>query len=236
MQRLLVILLFSSTLALIGCQPQIQSTLATTATSTLAVSGGASVEAVPDRLQLGLAVERMGQDIPKLKTEVDAITANLLDYLTKQGINHDHIQSFAIRIYPQYRYDDGQQQLTGYQVSRRMTINFLNPEQHSPFLEYALNNGVQRVDEPQLTISNVDALYQQALIEALQLARQKAEKLAAAAGVSIVGVADIRESSNQAPVVRYRMAQAEMSADVSLPGQQSVEARVDVVYRLNSED
>lgn len=233
MQRLLIILLFSSTLALAGCQPQ---TAATAPSSTLAVSGSAAVEAVPDRLQLNLSVERMGQDIPKLKAEVDGITATLIDYLREQGLSDDHIQSFAVRIHPQYRYDEGQQQLTGYQVARRMTIDFLDPEQHSPFLEYALQNGVQRVEEPQYTLSNADALYQQALTEALQLARQKAEKLADAAGVSIIGVKDIRESSNQAPVVRYRVAQAEMSADVSLPGQQSVEARVEVIYRLSGQN
>ncbi|MFC0445254.1 SIMPL domain-containing protein [Pseudidiomarina halophila] len=236
MQRLLVILLFSSTLALTGCQPVSQPTATKTPSPTLAVSGNAAVEAVPDRLQLSLSVERTGQDIPSLKTEVDGITATLIDYLREQGIHDDHIKSFAVRIHPQYRYDDGQQQLTGYQVARRMTIDFLQPEQHSPFLEYALQVGVQRVDEPHYTLSNADALYQQALTEALQLARQKADKLAAAAGVSIIGVETIHENSNQAPVVRYRVAQAEMSADVSLPGQQSVEARVDVVYRLSDQN
>ncbi|MDN7130366.1 SIMPL domain-containing protein [Pseudidiomarina terrestris] len=233
MQRVFILLIIATTLALAGCQPQVPAATHSTAAPTVAVSASASVAAVPDRLQLSLSVERLGQDIPALKTEVDKITANLLSYLREQGISDTAIQSFAIRITPQYRYDDGQQHLTGYQVSRRMVIDFHDPEQHSPFLEYALNNGVQRVSEPQLTISNADELYQQALTQALELARTKAEQLALTAGVTIMGVQDIRESSNQAPVTRYRVPAAEMQADVSLPGQQAVEARIEVVYRLS---
>lgn len=218
---------------LMGCQPPTSSQ--SLPERTLSVSASASVEAVPDRVQLTLNVERTGMDIPALKTEVDTITANLIQQLKTQNVPETAIQSYALRVYPQHRYDDGEQKLIGYQVARRIVVDFATIDQHAEFLEFALNNGVQRVDEPVFSVSNTEALYQQALTEAITLARAKAERMASAAGVSLGKVYSLQESSHQAPVVRYRVAQAEMADAVSLPGQQSIEAQVAVVYTLTGQ-
>ena len=223
-----------SALVLLGCQPQ--SIPTQQSSQTLSVSGSASVQAVPDRVQLTLNVERTGMDIPDLKDQVDGITQTLLSRLQELGIEARNIQSHALRVYPQHRYNEGEQKLIGYQVNRRMVVDFGTTDKHSDFLEFALNNGVQRIDEPVYSISNADALYQQALTEAISAARDKAEQMASAAGVTISGVQSLQESSQQAPVVRYRVAQADMAESVSLPGQQSVEARVAVVFTLAGQD
>ncbi len=221
-------------LGLVGCQPPATATAAPQ--HTLSVSGSASVEAVPDRVQLSLNVERMGMDIPALKSEVDGITRTLLQQLSELGVEETKIQSHAIRVYPQHRYSDGEQKLIGYQVNRRMIIDFDDANQHSGFLEFALNNGVQRVDEPVYQLSNADALYQQALTQAIAAARSKAEQMAAAAGVEISGVHSLQENSQQAPMVRYRVAEASMADSVSLPGQQRVEATVSMVFTLTGQN
>lgn len=219
---------------LMGCQPPAPQQQA--AEKTLSVSASASVQAVPDQVQLTVNVERTGMDIPALKAEVDGITAKLIERLREQNVAETAIQSHALRVYPQHRYDEGEQKLVGYQVNRRMVVDFASIEQHAEFLEFALNNGVQRVDEPVFSVSNADELYQQALTEAIALARAKAERMANAAGVAIKGVQSLQESSQQAPVVRYRVAQAAMADSVSLPGQQSIEARIAVVFNLVGQD
>ncbi|CAB0150392.1 26 kDa periplasmic immunogenic protein [Pseudidiomarina piscicola] len=233
MRRLIPVIVVLSTLTLVGCQRSAGPPTSTQQPATIAVSGSASVTAVPDRLQLSLTVERMGMDIPSLKTKVDSITTKLIDYLRKQGVDDSKIQSYALRVYPQNRYDNGEQKLIGYQVSRRLIIDFVDPEQHSPFIQFALANGVQRVDPPQLSLSNAKQLYQQALQKALTVARSKAEQMAATAATEIIAVQSIHEGSNQAPTVRYRVPQAAMDSGAeSLPGEQAVEAHVNVVYQL----
>ncbi|RUO72413.1 SIMPL domain-containing protein [Pseudidiomarina sediminum] len=239
MKRMIPLSLIVASAALLGCQPQANAMPnESVAPATISVNGSAAVEAVPDRVQVRLNVERTGKDIPALKEEVDAITAELLSYLASEGIAKEDIQSYAVRINPKYRYDDGEQILLGYQVSRRVVVDFDEADQHSAFLEFALDNGVQRVEEPQYSISNADGLYEQALAQAVANARSKADKLAAAAGVTITGVRQVNENSHQAPVARYRMMAAnEMgSADVSLPGQQSVNAQVHVVFEISAKD
>lgn len=228
----LVVGFFAVTLT--ACQPV--TTAPATSQHTLSVSGSASVNAVPDRVQLTLNIERTGMAIPALKNEVDTITASLLNDLKARGIQEQNIQSHALRVYPQHRYDNGEQKLIGYQVNRRLVVDFVQAEQHSAFLEFALNNGVQRVDEPVYSISNADELYQQALTEAIRNARHKAEQMAAAAGVRLQGVHSLQENSRQAPMVRYRVAESAMADSVSLPGQQSIEASVAVVFSLTGQN
>ncbi|WP_417689853.1 SIMPL domain-containing protein [Pseudidiomarina sp.] len=233
MRYLSSVILALGALTLIGCQPVTPNQ--STHDDTLSVSTSASVQAVPDRVQLTVNVERTGMDIPAFKAEVDSITAGLIQQLKKQNVAETAIQSHALRVYPQHRYDEGEQKLVGYQVNRRLVVDFGSIDQHAEFLEFALNNGVQRVDEPVFSVSNAEELYQQALTEAIRLARSKAERMANAAGVSLQGVQSIQESSQQAPMVRYRVAQAAMSDSVSLPGQQSIEARVAIVYTLTEQ-
>lgn len=220
--------------ALLGCQPPQTPSVATQ--NTLSVTGSASIAAVPDKVQLTMNVERMGMNIPALKEEVDTITRSLLSKLAELGVQEQAIQSHAIRVYPQHRYSDGEQKLLGYQVNRRIIVDFDSIDQHSGFIAYALNNGVERVDEPVYQLSNADSLYQQALAEAIKTAQAKAQRMASAAGAQLGQVQSLQESSQQAPVVRYRVAEAAMADAVSLPGQQSVEARVSVIYTLTGQD
>ena len=230
MQRILPLFALVAAVTLSGCQPM---TTTTAAPSTLNVNATAEVNAIPDRVQVELSVQRMGMDIPTLKSEVDSITAELIEYLRSQNVEDKAIQSYAISIYPRYNYDDGEQKLSGYQVSRRMTVDFAVAEQHGEFIEHALNNGVHNVNEPRFEVSNGDALYQQALTQAVRNARAKAEELATAAGMRVMTVQSIQENSQpQQPEVRYRVAQAADSASVSLPGEQQVQARVNVTFTL----
>ncbi|RUO60555.1 SIMPL domain-containing protein [Pseudidiomarina insulisalsae] len=228
MRRLIPFFMIAASLSLVACQPAPEVT-----PSTLTVAGSATVEATPDEVQLTLNIERSGMDIPALKAHVDDITANLLNYLRQQGVAERHIQSYAIRLFPQYRYTEGEQKLTGYQVNRRMVVDFTEPQLHTDFLEYALRNGVQRINEPSYRISDAEELYRQTVAQAIMNARAKAEHMATAAGTQIIGIREIRESMQQAPVMRYRMAEmSDSGSNVSLPGQQTVEAQVEVIFLL----
>ena len=230
MQRILPLFALVTALGVSGCQP-VTSTADTS--STLNVNATAEVNAVPDRVQVQLSVQRIGMDIPSLKAEVDGISAELIEYLRSKKIDERAIQSFAISIYPRYNYDNGEQKLAGYQVSRNMIVDFAVAEQHGEFIEYALNNGVHNVNEPRFTVSNNNELYQQALTQAVRNARVKAEELAAAAGMRVQSVQSIHENSQpQRPEVRYRVAAAADSGSVSLPGEQQLQAQVNVTFTL----
>ncbi len=99
-------------------------------------------------------------------------------------------------------------------------------------MDLALAQGVTRVSQVRFEVSNQKDLYQRALADAFAAARDKATQLAGVAEREVGSVLEITEQSYPRPVV-FHMAEARMDAkSASMPGEQQIGARIEVVFSL----
>lgn len=198
---------------------------------TLSISGSGSVSAVPDQMSLTFWIEERGNKLSSQKTLVDQTTSRLIDNLNQAGVEDKDIRSYQLQIYPRYEQkDDGTTEQNGFVVQREVQVTLVEPENYDSLIDMALAQGVTRVGNVRFEISDQQSLYQQALINAYQQAKSKAEQLAAAAGLELTNTLSIAEQSMSRPVMMQMAEMSSRSDNVSLPGQQTIEARVEVIF------
>ncbi|OIN01746.1 hypothetical protein BFR57_06690 [Idiomarina sp. MD25a] len=196
------------------------------------VTGAASASAVPDQVSLQFSIEQRGDKLSAMKDRVDQSTQKLLRDLMKRDIPDRNIRSYQLQVYPQYQNDDGQTKQDGFVVMREISITLPDIEQYDQIVDLALAQGVTRVSQVRFEVSNQKELYQRALADAFAAARDKATQLAGVAEREVGSVLEITEQSYPRPVV-FHMAEARMDAkSASMPGEQQIEARIEVVFSL----
>ena len=194
------------------------------------VTGAASASAVPDQVSLQFSIEQRGDKLSAMKDRVDQSTQKLLRDLIKRDIPERNIRSYQLQVYPQYQNDDGQTKQDGFVVMREISITLPDIEQYDQIVDLALAQGVTRVSQVRFEVSNQKDLYQRALADAFAAARDKATQLAGVAEREVGSVLEITEQSYPRPVV-FHMAEARMDAkSASMPGEQQIEARIEVVF------
>ncbi len=212
-----------------------QSYSASDNTHGLRVSGSASVSAVPDQASLTFTIEQRGNKLSSLKTQVDQYTTALIDDLRQREIPDRNIRSYQLNVYPQYDTSgDGKREQSGFVVMRSLEVTLPSLELYDQIIDLALAQGVTRVGQVQFEVSNQQQLYQQALQQAFKNARQKATFIADTAGVIIDGVLHIEEQSMSQPIMMQMAELDTRSKSPSLPGEQPIEARLNVIFSIKN--
>lgn len=212
------------------------TTLAQAEERTLSISGSGSVSAVPDQMSLTFWVEERGNKLSSQKSVVDEATSRLISDLNRKGIEDKDIRSYQLQIHPRYEQnDDGKREQDGFVVQREVQVTLLQPENYDKIVDLALARGVTRVGQVKFEISDQQGLYQQALTNAYEQAKSKAERLAAAAGLELTSTLSIAERSMSRPVVMQMAEMSSRSDKVSLPGQQTIEAQVEVIFATQTQ-
>jgi hypothetical protein len=121
--------------------------------------------------------------------------------------------------------------ITGYQASN--SVNVTAPLGKSGALvDAAVGAGANNVDGPTLDTAQKSALYDKALDSALSDAKQKAQAIAGAAGLTLGTVLKVHEGGQSTPVVYAEAALA--AGPKAMPpieaGTQKIQASVTVTY------
>ena len=206
---------------------------------TITIAGEGKVTAIPDiaQITMGLETERTGvEDAQRENTEkMNKIISTMGDL----GIAKEDIKTTNYSIYPRYDYLENRGQiLRGYVVSQSVTVKIRNLEKVGDVIEAAGGLGANQVGGLNFTIDEPEDLRQQARIKALENATEKAESLAATAGVKIGKLVSFSESAGyEYPVYRdlaveaYGMGGGAPAPKVE-PGSQDVIVNVTVTYEV----
>lgn len=203
---------------------------------TITVTGKAGMEATPDIAQVTIGVStRASTPLAARQANAEAMNATL-DAIRALGIEDRDIQTSNLNMYNTYG-DYGT--VTGYRMSADLTIMVREISKAGEVVDAAIAAGSNELNGVRYLVSNRDELYNQALTDAVELARQKAEALAAAAGKQVGMVKQISETSEAAVTRRtYDMnadtgsAAAETLKTVIQPGSTDIDAEVQVVFAL----
>jgi hypothetical protein len=203
---------------------------------TISVAGTGTVTLVPDvaDLHVGVVVQR-----PKVKDARAAAAAamqGVVEALRAAGVAERDIRTTTLSLQPVYDYrtNGSVPKITGYELRNGVVATVRDLEKLADAVDGALAAGGTTLDGIAFRVDDPSGAEAQARTQAMKAARGKADALATAAGVTIVGVASISEQSSPTPwPVPY--AGERVAADAAtpiLPGTSDVTVTVSVVYLI----
>lgn len=224
-------------------------------TNTIQVEGEGEVVAVPDTATFTVTVQDTAADVQTAQTKATTQGNAIVKYLQNQGVDATDIQTTDYEISPQYSYSQaacpaiapadgtpiycppGKQTLTGYQVSETYSVKVTDTSKAGTLLAGVGSQGASQVSGLSFTVSDQEALQDQAQQKAIAQAEGKAQTLAKSLGVQLVGIVGFNENNNQGGI--YPMAyatNASVGAAVPAPsiqtGQNKITDDVTVTYEI----
>ena len=210
----------------------------------ITVSASGTVRLVPDKAAVSFGVTTQEPTAEQAQSKNSEAVQKVMDVLTGRGIEEKSIRTVSYSMYPQYDWsDDGDQRIIGYIVSTSMTVQDQDIADLGKLLSACVAAGINSVDNVSFLCSGYDEAYRQALQQAVEASRAKAEALAAATGKTLGDVVSVTEGW-QDTSARYgqsvNMAASfakEEALDASgpslSPGETEITANVTVTYRMN---
>lgn len=210
---------------------------------TITVNGSGSVTYAPDIARISLGVRAQSPTATAAASMVNGRAASVIAALRKLGIADADITTSDYTI--QYQLpDNGDPQpnasmgvvprkpAQGYYVATETIDVKVAISKAGPVLDAGLAAGADETNGISFDTSQRTTLYREALSRAVADGRAQAEILAKAAGVSIVGVQSISVGPGPGPIEpMVRMAAAAAPATV-MGGTGTVEASVQIVFRI----
>lgn len=156
--------------------------------------------------------------------------------LRSAGVAERDIQTATISLSPQYRYQENQPPvITGYQASNSVSIRFRDIERSGAILDTLVAQGANQIDGPHLSIDEPKAAMDEARIDAMRIARERAELYAKAAGLGVARIVAISETVEMGPPMPMpvmRMQAADGAESKVLAGEQTVGVTLSVRFEL----
>lgn len=196
------------------------------------VQGAGAVSVTPNAYSVTFVVEEQGETVGKLNATLASDLRSVVSFLLEQGIKKEAIQSMQVRLTPRFVNSPEGRVQDGFSLSREIAVTDSNLDNYDKVLDGVLARGVDRIQQfAFINTSDTDA-YQTALIAAVKNAKMRAALLAKELGVEVGEVVAISESGGNMPVPVMRADAFAKEMSVSLPGQETVEARINVSFNI----
>jgi len=208
--------------------------LAAEAITGVHVYGVGEVRVVPDMARVTLEVRREGTDAAALKSQLDEVTAAVLELTRELDIAERHVTAAAVNIYPRYRPHDQDQEPDGVIASRTIEVTVEDLEQLGELINGALERGANGVRGVELDATDKRALEMKALDLAIDDAVQEARRMAERFGVELGPLKDATATTHSAqPMMRMEaMADRAAAADSFAPGEMTIRRDVQATFSI----
>jgi uncharacterized protein len=230
--RILIVALLAAALiavALVSRPEGASSAAADQAEEGITVTATGTVEAVPDHAELTFSVTTEGSSSEAALAANAARTNRLISALKRAGLADRDIRTQQVAVSP--RYGDSGQKLDEFVAENTITVK-LEAKRAGAIIDLAVGNGATNVSGPTFDRTDRELRYREALAEAVELARVKAEAIAEAGRISVGEVTKVVEGSVDQPI---GFAEAMRSADKGTPvepGAEEIQATVTVTFAV----
>lgn len=217
------------------------------------VEGSATIDAEPDTITFSLELEKTDPELENAKKDVDQRSFRLIKACKQLDVPSENISTTALRIFPAFRYRNGEQIPNGTTVSRKVDIKLEDLSRYQQVMKALVDANISSTVSTQLSLSNDSHFTDKALEAALEDAEKRAKVLAKAQGKKIIGVHSISEFQDrrnemfqlipsrsiqgQSGTGVHRMAleqnQFQDAGEPFEPGRMKATAKVYVVYLIN---
>jgi uncharacterized protein YggE len=206
------------------------------AEGTIVVSGMGRVSVTPDVVDLRLGVGVARPTVEAARTAAATTMEAILGAIDAAGIPRRDVRTTLLSIQPRYDDRDGRPPtLTGYERANVVEVTIRDLARLGATVDGALQAGATSMDGLTFRLADPAPAERQARQLAMADARARADVLAEAGGLAIVGVSDILEGLAPRPPMPFGKAErVAMAADVATPveaGSLEVAVSVTVTYR-----
>lgn len=204
----------------------------------ITVQGSSSVTAAPTIAYVNIGVTTFNKNAATAQNENAVKMDRVYKTLASLGIKKDKIKTVNYNISPRYDYKNNVATLAGYNVINSIRVTVMDLKKVSDVLDMTVKEGVNQSNSISFGVTDEerDRLYLQALSQAVVNAKEKANTIATAAGITISKPANIIEGSSAHFVQpNYRaMDMAKMASEAAptpiSEGEMTIGANVTVIY------
>lgn len=206
----------------------------------ITTTGNGVVITQNNRAVMYLAVETMSPDAKQAAQDNANIMTKVKHAVIGAGAAPDKIETDNYTMYPVYEYDKGKVKSRKYEVNNRMKVVVEDLTKAGAVMDAAISAGANRIENIMFTVRNPGKYKDDALREAAQDARRKADIIAASLGKTVTNIISVTDNSVRVSPRNYmmnaRMAggndMAESAATPMEGGDAKVESSVTVVFEI----
>lgn len=219
----------------------------------ISVNGAGTVTVTPDIAELNIGVEARAGTVAEARQEAARALNAVRASLRRNGVDDKDIKTQSLSLRPEYGFQgvpmpvpgprppgqSGQPVIVGYVVTNTVVVKVRNLDNASKVLDDAVEAGGDetRVNGIEFTVDKPERFEAEARELAMKDARDRAEALAANAGVKLGKPRNISESFAGGPIPFAGAQMAESrSADVPTPlspGESEIMILVNVTYEID---
>ena len=206
----------------------------------ITTTGNGVVITQNNRAVMYLAVETMSPDAKQAAQDNANIMTKVKHAVIGAGAAPDKIETDNYTMYPVYEYDKGKVKSRKYEVNNRMKVVVEDLTKAGTVMDAAISAGANRIENIMFTVRNPGKYKDDALREAAQDARRKADIIAASLGKTVTNIISVTDNSVRVSPRNYmmnaRMAGGnDMAESATTPmegGDAKVESSVTVVFEI----
>lgn len=200
---------------------------------TITVTGTAAVTRIPDVARVSVGVGVTKSTVKAARDSAGKSMTAIIAAIKALGIDEKDIRTSSIDLSPQY--NNSGTKIVGYRMSEQLQITVRDLDKAGDVVDTATAKGATEVNGMSFEVGDPTGAMDEARAAAITQARTSAQRMAAAAGVSIGAVVSISESSVSSPGPYY-YGEAARDAAALTPierGTQDVQATVTVIFEID---
>jgi len=163
--------------------------------ASLVVTGSGTVYMSADQVSASLGITMTGEDLGELQKRVNETVLAICTALQEAGLEEKNISTNYIFVSPRYDYSGDVERMVGYTINNTLTIRTEEIDKIGTYIDAAFAAGANTFDSINFSVKDDSEARRRALELAVSDARAKAEVIAAASGMVLEGVDEIREVS-----------------------------------------
>ena len=173
----------------------------------ISVSGHGKADVSPDMATVNIGIVTTGKTAQLAQAENARVASDVTAALGQLGIFSKNIQTHYT-MSPVYEKGD-YRKAVGYRANNTVTVTVNDVAKAGQVIDAALSSGATDVNGLSFGLKDAKSVRNTALQMAVQDARSKADAIAAALGVKIVGIQNVKEGGSN--FARYEMANARLA-------------------------
>lgn len=219
-----------------GPLPFSVNSITTTKTNLFTVQGTGEATAVPDTAMVSLGVNKESSTVETAQKQVNEVINKITNDLKKLGVEEKNIKTTNYSVNPNYSYALGTQKINGYSVSANIEVKVKPIEKANQAIDIATADGATQVGGVQFVLDDEaqKKLENNARIDAVKVAKEKAQRLAGATGIRLGRIVDVQESTGSFPRPIFQTAALEKTDETAPtelnPGENKISITVTLSY------
>lgn len=203
------------------------------------VEGVGEATAVPDTAVISFGVTKTAPTVSTAQQQANTVINQITKGVKDLGIEDKNIKTTNYSVYPNYSFAGEKQTIDGYTVTQNISVNIKPIDKANQAIDIATAAGANLVGSISFTL-DAEAkkdLQQKARDEAVKNAKEKAQSLSEAAGISLGKIIDIQEfptynAQSDMTMAVGGMNKAESAPTEINPGETTISTTVSLGYQL----